>query len=76
MSQRTGEQISLTQCLRSGLKRVAGVGGGRQLGLGGVFWVRRGSVKAHVNPDFEVTMLKCSVCLFPIFCIGSSCGLL
>ena len=58
VSQRTGEQISLTQCLRSGLKRVAGVGGGRQLGLGGVFWVRRGSVKAHVNPDFEVTMLK------------------
>ena len=43
--------MSLTQCLRSGLSRAGGQG---ELGMGGVFWVRGGSVKAHVNPDFEV----------------------
>ena len=55
MSGRTGEQASFTQTLRSGLGRVPGVGGGRQLGVGGVFRMTRGSVKAHVNPDFEVS---------------------
>ena len=54
VSGRTGEQASLTQTLRSGLGRVPGVGGARQLGVGGVFRMTRGSVKAHVNPDFEV----------------------
>ena len=54
VSGRTGDQISLTQCLRSGLRMVEGVGAGRQLGMGGVFKMKSGRVKAHVNPDFEV----------------------
>ena len=54
VSCRTGEQASLTQVIRTGLKNVPGVGGEKQLGLGGVFRMESGSAKAHVNPDFEV----------------------
>jgi len=54
VSCRTGQQASLTQVIRSGLNQVPGVGGEKQLGMGGVFRMESGSAKAHVNPDFEV----------------------
>ena len=54
VSCRTGDQASLTQVIRAGLKKVTGVGGEKQLGMGGVFRMESGSAKAHVNPDFEV----------------------
>ena len=73
VSERTGEQGSLIQCLRAGLRRVPGVGGARQLGAGGVFRITRGSVKAHVNPDFEVChQIFHYFFLFIILCKGSS----
>ena len=71
VSERTGEQGSLIQCLRAGLRRVPGVGGARQLGAGGVFRITRGSVKAHVNPDFEVCHHMSTLSLF-LIPIGSS----
>ena len=40
--------------MRAGLSKVPGVGGSKQLGMGGVFRMERGKVKAHVNPDLEV----------------------
>ena len=36
------------------ISQVPGVGGDRQLGLGGVFKMTAGSAKAHVQPDLEV----------------------
>ena len=46
--------MSFTQCLRAGLKSIPEVGGHCQIGMGGVFRVESGQVKAHVNPDFQV----------------------
>ena len=54
VSGRTGDQISLTQCIRAGLRNIPEVGGHCQVGMGGVFRMKSGLVKAHVNPDFEV----------------------
>ena len=54
VSGRTGQQISFTQCIRSGLRNIPEVGGHCQVGMGGVFRMKSGLVKAHVNPDFEV----------------------
>jgi len=52
-SGRKGDQASLTQILKSGLGQLPGLHG-KQVGLGGVFRMETGSVKAHVNPDMEV----------------------
>ena len=54
VSGRTGPQISLTQSIRAGLRNIPEVGGHCQVGMGGVFRMKSGLVKAHVNPDFEV----------------------
>ena len=54
VSGRIGDQISLTQSIRAGLRRIPQVGGHCQIGMGGVFRMTSGQVKAHVNPDFEV----------------------
>ena len=54
VSCRKGDQASLTQVIRAGLKNIPGVGGDKQLGLGGVFRMESGTAKAHVNPDFDV----------------------
>jgi len=54
VSTRIGQQPSLTQCIREALAQVPGVGGDKELGLGGVFRMKTGTVKAHVQPDLEV----------------------
>merc|ERR1711892_274949 len=42
VSSRTGQQASLTQLIRAGLKNVPGIGGDKQLGMGGVFRMESG----------------------------------
>ena len=54
VSKRIGSQPSLPQVIRAGLSKVPGLGGSNQLGMGGVFRMKSGRVKAHVNPDLEV----------------------
>ena len=54
VSCRTGDQISFTQNIRAGLRNIPEVGAQCQIGMGGVFRMKSGQVKAHVNPDFEV----------------------
>lgn len=60
---RTGDQPSLPQTLRRGL-----VGFPTAMGMGGVFRVLKGKVKAHINPDasacpegyYNVKEMKCT----------------
>jgi len=49
---RTGEKNFVT-CLREGLMAQVGQTPEKQVGLGGVFRVVKGKVKAHVMPDFK-----------------------
>ena len=50
---RTGEEASLSQAIRSALKPLVAGQEGREIGLGGVFSVLQGRVRAHISPDFE-----------------------
>ncbi|MCP4385317.1 MAG: PTD012 family protein [Hyphomicrobiales bacterium] len=49
---RTGEEASFTQAIRSALVGLT-ADGTRHIGLGGVFRVLEGKVRAHISPDFE-----------------------
>lgn len=53
VERRIGDVISLPQIMRAGLSRLAGCGGMQQVGMGGVFKVESGQVKAHLMPAFE-----------------------
>ena len=50
---RNGDEPSFTQTIRKALTNVPGVGGARQLGMGGVFTIDKGQVRAHVSPDYD-----------------------
>ena len=49
---RIGEEASLSQAIRHGLANLT-ANGSRHIGLGGVFRVLEGKVRAHISPDFE-----------------------
>lgn len=53
---RTGNEKSFSQAIRSALSSIPGVqaGSGRQVGMGGMFRILGGSVKTHVQPDWDV----------------------
>ena len=52
IAHRTGGQGSLPLAMRDALAPLAGREG-REIGLGGVFRVERGQVRAHVMPDYD-----------------------
>ena len=51
VKERIGD-LNFTNCIRSILQRVDGVGGGRQIGMGGVIKVKKGRIRGHVMPQF------------------------
>jgi len=48
---RTGDQFSLTQAIRTSLVSISG--DGRHIGMGGVFELVSGQVRSHVMPNYE-----------------------
>ena len=52
VAHRTGDQASLPLAMRDALAPLAGREG-REIGLGGVFRVERGQIRAHVMPDYD-----------------------
>ena len=48
---RTGEQASLTQAIRDGLRLITGENG--HIGMGGIFKIQDGQVRSHVMPDYD-----------------------
>ena len=51
VKQRTGDQISLTQCIRESLEPLTE--GHQHIGLGGVFELVQGKVRSHVMPNYD-----------------------
>ena len=45
-------KLNFTNCIRESLQNMNGIGGDKQIGMGGVIKVKRGKIKAHVMPDF------------------------
>ena len=52
VAHRTGEEGSLPLAMRNALAPLA-AGEGREIGLGGVFRIEQGEIRAHVVPDYD-----------------------
>ena len=52
VAHRTGAQASLPLAMRDAIRPLAGKEG-REIGLGGVFRIERGRIRAHVMPDYD-----------------------
>ena len=50
---RIGDEPSLSQSIRQALSTLVEAGDHRQIGMGGVFTVQAGQVRAHVSPDYD-----------------------
>ena len=51
--QRIGDEPSFSQVLRRALAGLPGIGGNTQVGMGGIFHISAGQVRAHVSPDYD-----------------------
>lgn len=50
---RIGEEPSFSQAIQGALCELPGIGGSAQLGMGGIFHITEGQVRAHVSPDYD-----------------------
>ena len=50
---RTGDEPSFPQAIRKAISVLTETAGGRQIGLGGIFTVLSGQVRAHVSFDYD-----------------------
>ena len=56
--ERIGDEASFSQVLRGALSELPGVGGAAQVGMGGIFHISDGQVRAHVSPDYDCIPFK------------------